>query len=81
MTRSLTPRTGNTGGTGSSEPLYIRILLYGSSEGGDPSGAEWDCKQVLRRLGCNEADIDSATAYARTTGEDVWRQRFLFELR
>jgi len=60
---------------------YIQILLYGGDEGSSPSGAEWDCKQELRRLGCSEAYIDSATAYARHTGNDVWQQRFLFEQR
>lgn len=60
---------------------YIHILLYGDSEGGSPSGAEGECRQALRRLGCNEAYIDSATAYARNTGDDVWQQRFLFEQR
>jgi hypothetical protein len=60
---------------------YIQILLYGGSEGSGPSGAERDCKQELRRLGCGEAYIDSATAYARNTGDDVWQQRFLFEQR
>jgi len=60
---------------------YIQILLYGGDEGSGPSGAEWDCKQELRRLGCSEAYIDSATEYARHTGNDVWQQRFLFEQR
>ena len=60
---------------------YIHTLLYGGSEGGGTSGAEWDCKREWRRLGCSEAYIDSATAYARNTGDDVWQQRFLFEQR
>jgi hypothetical protein len=60
---------------------YIHILLYSGGVGGGPSGAEWDCKQELRRLGCNDAYIDSAAAYARNTGDDVWQQRFLFEQR
>jgi hypothetical protein len=57
---------------------YIHILLYGGGEDVSPSAAEWNCKQELRRLGCSEAYIDSATMYARNASEDDWQQRFQF---
>jgi hypothetical protein len=72
MTRSLTPQRQRERYGQAVVSRYIHILLYGGESGG-PSAAEWECKQELRRLGCNEAYINSATAYARKTGDDVWQ--------
>lgn len=54
---------------------YRNALVYGGVPGGIPA-AEWDCKQQLRRLGCDEAYIQAATAYTWNIGNAEWERLY-----
>jgi hypothetical protein len=53
--------------------IYISHLVQGGYDGSIYS-AESGCRKRLEQLGCSQAYIESALAFAHTIGDDDWKR-------